>query len=324
MPHAGSSRRGDAGNTRCCSITGESPQFREAQDVQNRRYVRGAGSPMDPLVDQWRAHFYPEIDDWSAYDSPVAEVRPDAFDAIVEIGAAPRLARLIERNPELLDSLRRREFTDLDLPGRTRWGVRGDRAAWPHTPLLDVRARRCGDEGANRRNPAQDASDTADTVRNWSNDKAFQIGMHTLRGNLTPVEAGTALANVAEASIAVVLSAVEEDFVDRRGPHGEGGIAAVARGERGGVTGYGADALRVRGRPRRPPRGALPPLPRSPQLRGAACSSSRFRAAARHLRFARLPKHQRSAASADELLSLTRARCVFESVRRRALRRGAA
>ena len=62
---------------------------------------------MDPLVDQWREHFYPEIDDWSGYDSPVTAARPDAFEAIVEIfGVAPRLAKWIERNPELLDTCR--------------------------------------------------------------------------------------------------------------------------------------------------------------------------------------------------------------------------
>ena len=72
---------------------------------------------MDPLVDRWRAQFYPEIDDWSAYDSPVSAARPEAFDTVVEIySAAPRLAKWIERNPELLDSLQDREFTDLDLP----------------------------------------------------------------------------------------------------------------------------------------------------------------------------------------------------------------
>ena len=72
---------------------------------------------MDPLVDQWRAHFYPEIDDWSAYDSSLAASHPAAFDAILEIfGVAPRLAHRVERNPELLDNLQDREFTDLDLP----------------------------------------------------------------------------------------------------------------------------------------------------------------------------------------------------------------
>ena len=48
---------------------------------------------MDPLVDQWRAHFYPQIEDWSAYDSQAFAARPEAFEAIEEIlGAAPRPA----------------------------------------------------------------------------------------------------------------------------------------------------------------------------------------------------------------------------------------
>ena len=72
---------------------------------------------MDPLVDRWRAHFYPRIEDWSAYDSPAAAARPDAFETIAEIiGAAPRLAGWMNRSPEVLDSLQQREFTDLDLP----------------------------------------------------------------------------------------------------------------------------------------------------------------------------------------------------------------
>ena len=61
---------------------------------------------MDPLVEQWRRHFYPDMEDWSAYDSPVAAARPDAFEAIVEIfAAAPRLATWIEQSPQLLDAL---------------------------------------------------------------------------------------------------------------------------------------------------------------------------------------------------------------------------
>ncbi len=47
---------------------------------------------MDPLVDEWRARFYPQIEDWSAYDSAAFATRPAAFEAIEEIlGAAPRL-----------------------------------------------------------------------------------------------------------------------------------------------------------------------------------------------------------------------------------------
>ena len=189
---------------------------------------------MDPLVDQWRKHFYPEIDDWSAYDSPVSAARPDALDAIIEIfGAAPRLATWIERNPELLDNLQDREFTDIDLPkgfgpdpeseSIARRGL--VRLYW--TLEMDVPAM----QDLIAELPAVNGKETAEIVGNWSNDKAFQIGMHVVRGNLTPAEAGLALSNLAEASIASVLAAVVGDFVDRRGPMLEGGVAAIFLGD---------------------------------------------------------------------------------------------
>ena len=185
---------------------------------------------MDPLVDQWRKHFYPEIDDWSAYDSPVSAARPDAFDAIVEIFAAdPRLARAIERNPELLDTLGEREFTDLDLPkgfgpdpeseSIARRGL--TRLYWTREMDIPEMKSRIAEI------PAADALETAEVVRNFSNEKAFQIGMHVLRGNLVPAEAKVALSNLAEAAVSTVFAAVLADFVDRR----EGGLAAFVLGD---------------------------------------------------------------------------------------------
>ena len=189
---------------------------------------------MDPLVDHWRKHFYPEIDDWSAYDSRVSAARPDALDAIIEIfGAAPRLAQWIERHPELLDNLQDREFTDIDLPKgfgldpetediarrglvRLYWTREMDVPAM-HDTIAEI--------------PAVNAKETAEIVRNWSNDKAFQVGMHVVRGNLSPAEAMCALSNLAEASIAAVLGAVVADFGDRRGPLREAGVAAIALGD---------------------------------------------------------------------------------------------
>ena len=188
---------------------------------------------MDPLVDQWRKHFYPEIDDWSGYDSPVTAARPDAFEAIVEIfGAAPRLAKWIERNPELLDNLQDREFTDLDLP--KGFGPDEESEAIARRGLarlywtIEMGVAEMKDLIAEM--PQADARDTAEIVRNWSNDKAFQIGMHVVRGNLSPAESQTALSNLAEASITMVLAAVEADVVDRRGM-GDGGVAAIALGD---------------------------------------------------------------------------------------------
>ena len=79
--------------------------------------------------------------------------------------------------------------------------------------------------------PAADAKDTAEVVRNWSNDKAFQVGMHIVRGNLSPDEAKVALSNLADASITTVLAAVVADFADRRGPLSESGLAAILLGD---------------------------------------------------------------------------------------------
>ncbi len=278
---------------------------------------------MDPLVDRWRAQFYPEIEDWSAYDSPVSAARPEAFDAIVEIfAAAPRLAGWIERHPELLDNLQEREFTDLDLPkgfgpdpeaeAIARRGL--TRLYWTHEFGVAEMKERIAEM------PVQDVRDTVETVRNWSNDKAFQIGMHILRGNLTPIEAGTALANLAEASIAVVLSSVAEEFADRLVPGSEGGVAAAVLGDL--ASGEAA------------PGGALDILfvyeGNSDDSYDGLCW--RFHDALRELShdsliFAPIPggrkgravrsltgfaEHCRAAAPAGELLELTRARCIFE------------
>ena len=189
---------------------------------------------MDPLVDQWREHFYPEIDDWSPYDSPIAAARPDAFDAILEIfGAAPRLAKCIERNPELLDNLQDQEFLDLDLPkgfgpddeyeSIARRGLA--RVYWTYEMGVQEMKELVAEL------PVADSRETAEIVRNWSNDKAFQISMHVVRGNLLPAEARTALSNLAEASISTVLASVVADYVDRFGMLSVGGVAAVLLGD---------------------------------------------------------------------------------------------
>ena len=201
---------------------------------------------MDPLVDRWREHFYPEIDDWSAYDSRVSAARPDAFDAIVEIfAAAPRLAAWIERNAELLDNLQDREFTDLDLPK----GFGPDReyetiARRGLTRLYWTREMGVPEmQELIAELPMADARESAEIVRNWSNDKAFQIGMHVLRGNLSPAEAEVALSNLAEASISAVLGAVAADFVDRTGPLRAGGVAAVFMGDLASRQAYPGAAI---------------------------------------------------------------------------------
>lgn len=184
---------------------------------------------MDPLVDQWRQRFYPEIDDWSPYDSAVSASRPDDFNEIVEIfSVAPRLASRIERNPELLDNLSEREFTDLNLPRGmldeqeydiARRGLA--RLYW--TTEMGVQEMRylIGEI------PSTNSKETAEIARNWANDKGFQIGMHVLRENLSTTEASIALSNLAEATITAVVSSTITDFVEQVSDELDGGIAVI-------------------------------------------------------------------------------------------------
>ncbi len=188
---------------------------------------------IDPLLDRQRAQFYPEVDDWSAYDSRAFAARPDAFDVIAEIhAAAPGLAGWINRSPALLDTLREREFTDLELPDGflsdseseaiARCGLA--RLYWTHELSLSEMRAQLDDI------PVQDAGEAVEAALEWSNGKVFQIAVHAMRGSLSVSEATTALSRVAEASIVTVLSAVEEDFADRGVPEASGGVAVAVLG----------------------------------------------------------------------------------------------
>lgn len=287
---------------------------------------------MDPLVDSWRAHFYPQIDDWSVYDSRATAARPNEFEAIAEIfGAAPRLASWINRAPELLDNLQNREFTDLDLPDGfgpdpefeliARRGLA--RVYW----TLEFGVPEMKEQIAEV--PMQDVRDAVQAARNWSNDKVFQIGVHTMRGNLSPIEAGTALSNVAEASIASVLSAVEEDFVvdavmssaDEAfvDPRAEGGVAVLVLGDlasRETAPGAEIDVMFLYdGGPAEYYESLCQRF--LDELRALSRDNLLFAPVLR----SREGKHVRSlsgfvehhAGSTGELLNMTRARCIFTS-----------
>ena len=276
---------------------------------------------MDPLVDEWRARFYPQIEDWSAYDSPAFAARPDAFEAIEEIlGDAPRLGEWINRTPELLDTLGSKEFTDLDLPGGfgpdpefeavARRGLA--RVYWTHEFGVAEMKEQIAEI------PVQGIEEAVEIVRSWSNDKAFQIGVHTMRGNLTPIEAGKALSNVAEASIVAVLSAVEADAAGRAAG---GGVTTVVLGDlASGEVAPGCELdvlfLCAGGSPNhheslcREFLGALRELSRD-NLLLAPVPREREANSVRSL--ADFEDRQRTSGTAAELLDLTRARCVYTS-----------
>ncbi len=273
---------------------------------------------MDPLVDEWRARFYPKVQDWSAYDSAAFAARPEAFNTIAEIhSSTPRLAKWIDRFPELLDCLRLKEFTDLELPSGLEADPEFDRIArsglarvyWTHEFGVPEMLERIADI------PVEGVRESVEVIRNWLNEKAFQIGVHTMRGSLTPLEAAKALSNAAEASIVGTLSAVERNFASHPA---EDGVAAVLFGDLAAGEAAPNAELRVEfvcdGEPVerhrllcRKFRDALQTLSRDSML-FASASASGGRNTVRSLAgFV----ERYSGSDSPERLGLTRSRCIF-------------
>ena len=199
-------------------------------------FPRRWAETMDPLVDSWREKFYPQIDDWRAYESRAYAAYPDAFEAISEIlDTTPLLSEWINHSPELLENLLDREFTDLDLPDGFGPDSEFERVArsglarlyWTREFGVSEMKEQIGEI------PYQGIREAVETARHWSNDKTFQVGMHTIRGSLSPTEAGVALSNIAEASMAVLLSAVEKVLWSRHIWQTRDGVAVAVSGELG-------------------------------------------------------------------------------------------
>ncbi len=282
---------------------------------------------MDPMVDAWRARFYPHINDWSAYDSAAFVARPESIERIQEIlDASPRLTEWINAAPELLDCLEDREFTDLDLPDGfgpdtgfetiARKGLA--RLYWTHEfGVLEMTEQLA-------ELPAQGEHEKVETVRNWLNDKVFQVSMHVMRGSLSPVEAGPVFTNLAQASISVLLAAVEDEYrsTSRRARRARGEVAGLLLGDAASgeaVPGCELEVVFVY-------QGTPPEYFRAlgARLHNALRSFSR-----ENLLFAEIPRtreaapvrsleefteHHRTAGTANELHALMQARCVFALV----------
>ena len=275
---------------------------------------------VDPLLDEQRARFYPQIKDWRVYDSPAFAAQPAAFDQIAEIlNAAPRLAEWINRSPESLDSLQAKEFTDLNLPEGFDPDPESERIArcglvrlyWTRELGIAEMKEQLADF------PVQDTSEAVEAAREWSNGKALQIGVHAMRGHLAPAEAAAALSRVAEASISTVLSAVCEDFAERRSRDPESGLCAVALkdlADRNMVFGGELDVpVLYEGGPSKHHERLAHHF--SEALRALSRNSLLFLPAApdRHpiRALASLREHHQAAGSAGDLLDLAGARCIF-------------
>ncbi len=163
---------------------------------------------------------------------------PELFALVAEImGTAPRLAARLTEQPSLLDSVLSRDFVDLDLPDDA--AMSDDMLETARRGLIRVfytkefTAAEMSVELAAAVERAADWQDLLDTVRRWANDRMFQIGVHMLRGLLSPVEAGRPLSDIADVCIGTLMPVIEAEFAADHGHVPGGKVAVVAFGKLG-------------------------------------------------------------------------------------------
>jgi len=136
------------------------------------------------------------------------EANPQLIDLLVDIVAtAPALGRHLSRNPGVLDGVIGGDFF----------------APWPGEAALGkiLEAALPGDGDYER---------ALDSARRWAKEWHFRIGVHLLRGLITPEEAGAQYSDLAGAVLAGLWPRVQAEFARKHGPAPGAGAVVMAMG----------------------------------------------------------------------------------------------
>ncbi len=142
---------------------------------------------------------------------------PFLLDFVAEImGGAPRLAEILGRQPQLLDSVLSSGFFER-IPPREELAADLARAL----------------------EQAQDHQDVLDICRRWKHEREFQVGVRALRAGgadraIDPDEIGGALTDIAECVLDILQARVEREFARAHGTLPGGNAVTVALGKLGG------------------------------------------------------------------------------------------
>jgi glutamate-ammonia-ligase adenylyltransferase len=136
---------------------------------------------------------------------------PALLETLAEIlGSAPALADRLARQPILLDAVLDTDFYE-SLPDAEQ--LRAE---------LEEEFAHC-----------RDFQDKLDAARRWAADYRFRVGVQILRGTIEPNQASRALSDLADAAIALLLPAVEQQMQEAHGRVPGAGLAVVALGRLG-------------------------------------------------------------------------------------------
>lgn len=136
--------------------------------------------------------------------------RPTFLDLLARIvGATPRLAAYLARNPAIMDAL-------LDAEFLSRLPTRAELDATFHRAMVG------GYE------------EKLDAARRFAREAIFRVGVQIVEGAATAQEAGPALADIAECVIAGLLPQVEHELAAAHGRLPGAGFCVLAMGKLGG------------------------------------------------------------------------------------------
>lgn len=148
------------------------------------------------------------------------------------VGGAPRLSIWAERFPYVQESLRAREFKDLQLSDDL--GLDEETARIAREGLVRVYYQREFDrekidaqlKALAAKSPT--SNNLVEETRIWAEQQAFQLAVHMLQGVMTPLEASPPLSDILDACLATLLSAAQRDLQSEPGRDPEGRFALIA------------------------------------------------------------------------------------------------
>ncbi|MYA16478.1 MAG: hypothetical protein F4Z28_06740 [Gammaproteobacteria bacterium] len=152
-------------------------------------------------------------------------------------GSAPRLSQWMARYPYVQESLRTREFTDLQLPGDLGMDTQEEAAARRglvrvyYQLEFDAEAMRAELDAIAARTP--NANRLVDEARTWAEQRTFQLGAHMADGAITPVEAAGPLTDILETALASLLPVARAEFAKAHEHIPGSRVALVALGPAG-------------------------------------------------------------------------------------------
>ena len=166
-------------------------------------------------------------------------VQPVLIELVCEImSTAPRLSEWLGQDPGLLESVLQNEFADLELPEDL--GLEEHVSSSARRGLVQVhyqlefgRHQLTSELNESIGQFRNDLQSVLDFQRRWARRKIFQIGIHVLRGYLTPAEASTPLCRIAESCLESLLPVITEEFEARHGVVDGGKLAIIACGKLG-------------------------------------------------------------------------------------------